>query len=223
MFKKIKHVEYSKKEEILNVLSHLAGAFLAGLVLYICVKRSLNMGGLNRIISALIYGLTMLALYLTSAVYHGLPAGPYRQVARVVDYSMVFLLIAATATPIALVGLYDKARGYAIFIFVFAWFCALAGIIMSVFFFEKTRLWRMILYVGQGIIMFGVSVDLLGLLNKNSFLLFLFGGAVFVAGMIFLRLGVKREYMHAVFHVFALAGSAIHFYAMLKYVFVLKA
>lgn len=221
MFKKIKHVEYSKEEELLNVISHLAAAILAGLVLYICVKRSLHMGGLNSLLSAIIYGLTMIALYLTSAVYHGLPAGPYRQLARMVDYSMVFLLIAATATPIALVGLYNRARGHAIFIFAFAWGCAFLGIIMSVFFFEKTRVWRMVLYVGQGIIMFAVSFPLIGQINKKAFLLFLLGAFVFVFGMIFLRLGVKYKYMHTVFHLFVLAGSAVHFYTMLKYIFVL--
>ena len=69
--------------------------------------------------------------------------------------------------------------------------------------------------------MFAVSYPLIDLIDKNSFLSFLLGGAVFLIGMIFLRLGVKHRYMHTVFHLFVLAGCAIHFYAMLKYVFVL--
>ncbi|NLP47876.1 MAG: hypothetical protein GX345_02915 [Clostridiales bacterium] len=221
MTRAISHVQYSKSEELLNTLTHAAGAFLAAGVLWLALGRSLLMGGLAAPLSALIYGLSMLLLFITSAVYHGLPAGPARQKARVLDYSMVFVLIAATATPIALVGLYDRARGRALFIFIFAWACALTGLAMSLFFFEKTRILRMVLYVGQGIIMFAVSYPLIDLIDKNSFLSFLLGGAVFLIGMIFLRLGVKHRYMHTVFHLFVLAGCAIHFYAMLKYVFVL--
>ncbi len=216
----IKLVTYSQNEDKLNCVTHLAGVFLAAAVLVVCLNASLESGAANKIISALVYGISMLVLYGASAVYHGLPAGNLKKIARVIDYSMISILIAGTATPCALIGLYEKDRGHALFVFFFAWGCAVLGILMSVLFFEKTKTLRIILYVGEGIVMFASVYPITGMINKRALGLLIVGGLVYAAGMIFLRLGRKREYAHTVFHLFVLAGSLTHFYVMVKYIFV---
>lgn len=211
---------YSKKEDKLNCITHGAGVILAAVVLVVCLKKSLEFGAPNKILSALIYGVTMMTLYAASALYHGLPTGKLRKIARVIDYSMIYILIAGTATPCALVGLYDIHRGHALFVFYFAWACAAIGILMSVLFFEKTKVLRMVLYIGEGVVMFASVFPIKGAINKNALGLLILGGLIYTAGTIFLRLGKKKEYAHTIFHLFVLAGSGMHFYVMVKYIFV---
>jgi hemolysin III len=212
--------DYSKREDKLNCMTHAAGVLLAAAVLAVCLGRSLDSGEANKIVSALIYGISMIVLYGASALYHGLPPGKLRKIARVIDYSMIYILIAGTATPSALIGLYEKSRAHALFVFYFAWGCAVLGIAMSVLFFEKTKVLRIILYIGEGVVMFASVYPIVGLINKRALGLLIVGGLIYVAGMIFLRLGRKREYAHTVFHLFVLAGSLTHFYVMAQYIFV---
>lgn len=215
----IELVAYSKKEDKLNWLTHAAGVVLAVAVLAICLIKSLESGAANKIASALIYGITMITLYAASAFYHGLPAGNLRKIARVIDYSMIYLLIAGTATPCALVGLYHIDRGHALFVFYFAWACAVVGILMSALVFEKTKVLRMVLYIGEGVVMFASIYPIKGTIDKRALGLLILGGLIYVAGTIFLRLGKKKEYAHTIFHLFVLAGSVVHFYVMVKYIF----
>jgi len=216
----IKLVTYSKNEDKLNCITHAAGVVLAAAVLAVCLANAVHAGGANKIISALVYGISMVILYGASAVYHGLPAGNLKKIARVIDYSMIYILIAGTATPCALIGLYEKDRGHALFVFYFAWGCAALGIAMSVLFFEKTKKLRIMLYIGEGVVMFASVYPIVDLIDKRALGLLMIGGLVYTTGMLFLRLGKKREYAHTVFHLFVLAGSLLHFYVMVKYIFV---
>lgn len=216
----IKLVVYSKKEDRLNCITHGAGVLLAAAVLVICLKKSLESGAANKIASALIYGGAMVILYAASAFYHGLPAGKLRKIARVIDYSMIYILIAGTATPCALVGIYDVDRGHALFVFYFAWVCAAIGILMSVLLFEKTKVLRMVLYIGAGVVMFASIYPIAGAIDKKALGLLILGGLIYTAGTLFLRLGMRKEYAHTIFHLFVLAGSVTHFYVMVKYIFV---
>lgn len=216
----IKLVTYSKNEDKLNCITHAAGVLLACAVLAVCLQRALDQGTVNSIVSALVYGISMMVLYAASALYHGLPAGNLKKVARVIDYSMIYILIAGTATPCALIGLYEKDRAHALFVFFFAWGCAALGIMMSVLFFEKTKAFRIMLYIGEGVVMFASVYPIVGLIDKHALGLLIVGGLVYTAGMIFLRLGRKKEYAHTVFHLFVLAGSLVHFYVMVQYIFV---
>ena len=135
---KVNLVTYSKKEDKLNCITHAAGVVLAAAVLAICLAKSVKTGEANKIISAVVYGVSMMVLYGASAFYHGLPVGNLKKIARVLDYSMIFILIAGTATPCAMIGLYEKSPAHGWFVLYFAWGCAVVGILSSVFFFEKT-------------------------------------------------------------------------------------
>ena len=209
--KNIKLVDYTKNEDRLNCITHAAGVLLSLAVLVICLKKSLESGATNKIVSAWIYGGPMTLLYAASAFYHGLPVGKMRKIARVIDYSVIYILIAGTATPCALIGLYDKDRGHALFVFYFAWTCAAIGIVMSVAFFEKTRVLRMVLYIGEGVVMFASIYPIKGAIDKRPLGLLILGGLIYVAGTLFLRLGRTKEYAHTVFHLFVLMGSVTHF------------
>lgn len=212
-------VKYSKKEDRLNCLTHAAGAAAAAVVLAVCLASSVAAGDRYKIFSAAVYGASMIVLYTASAVYHGLPEGPAKKRARMVDYSMIFVLIAGTATPCALIGLYGKSPSLCRFVFLTAWGCAVVGIASTVLFFQKTRVLRIVMYIAEGVVMFSSVFPILDEIDKSALGILLLGGLVYILGMLFLRWGQKRQYAHNVFHIFVLAGSAIHFYAINEYMF----
>jgi len=216
---KIPLVAYTRREEKLNTFTHAAGALLALGALAACLADVSVPGRPRDWVSALIYGLSLLTLFLASALYHGLPGGRWKKIARVVDYSMIFLLIAGTATPCALVGLVDRAPGTAWFVLAVAWSCAAAGILSTVFFFEKTKALRIVLYLGEGVVMFASVFPVIDRIDRTALGLLIAGGLIEAAGMIFLRLGKRMEFAHTVFHLFVLAGCAVHFYVMIQYLF----
>ncbi len=220
MFLNIPLVHYSEEEEKVNVITHAAGIVLSFVVLVLCLKRALDSGKMNVVVSAIVYGGSMILMYGASAFYHGLSPGKLKRFARLIDYCAVFILIAGTATPCALAGVYGKNRGIALFIFFFAWACAIIGIVMSAVAFEKTKAARLILYIGEGLIMFASVLPIKGSIIPRALHLLFFGSLIYVAGMFFLWLGKTKKYAHGVFHIVVIMGSLVHFYVMLKYIFV---
>lgn len=212
-------VTYTGREEKLNTLTHATGALLALGALTACLADASMPGRPRDWVSAAVYGFSLLTLFSASALYHGLPGGRWKKIARVVDYSMIFLLIAGTATPCALLGLADRAPKTAWFVLSVAWGCAAAGILSTVFFFEKTKALRIILYLGEGVVMFASVFPILDRIDLKALLLLILGGLIQASGLIFLRLGITVEFAHAVFHLIVIAGCAVHFYVMLRYLF----
>ncbi len=215
---KIELVTYSKKEDRLNCLTHAAGVLMAATVLAVCLARAIKYGATNKTISAAVYGMSMIVLYGASAFYHGLTAGNLKKIARVIDYSMIFILIAGTATPCALISLYEINPLHCWFVFYVAWGCAFIGILSTVFFFTKTKVFRMVLYIGEGVVMLASVYPIVSMINMRALGILILGGLIYVAGMIFLRIGKTKAYAHTVFHLFVLAGSTAHFYVMVKYI-----
>ena len=134
--KEVKLIEYSKRVDFFNCITHAAGAIAAVAALVLMVIKA---QGARHTVSAVIYGLSMIAVYSVSAVYHGLKNGEAKRIARLVDHSTVPFLIAGTATPCALITLYDISRPHSILVLVLAWFCAVFGLISKIFYFEKLK------------------------------------------------------------------------------------
>lgn len=212
-------VVYTAREEKLNTLTHAAGALLALGALAACLADASAPGRPRDWASALVYGLSLVTMFGASALYHGLPGGRWKKITRVIDYSMIFLLIAGTATPCALIGLYDRSHGTAWFVLAVAWGCAATGILSTVFFFEKTKALRIVLYLGEGVVMFSSVFPILDLIDLRALLLLIAGGLIQVFGLIFLRLGKTVEFAHMVFHLVVIAGCSVHFYVMISYLF----
>lgn len=208
-------IEYSKTVDRWNCLTHALGAAFSviGLVL-LAVKAE----GLRKELSAVIYGVALVTVYSVSAVYHGLGNSEPKRIARLVDHSAVPILIAGTATPCALITLYEISVLHGVLIMVLAWSCTLFGIFSKIFFFEKLKAVTMAVYIISGLIMLGSAVPLLDRINSDAFNLLLYGNVFYVLGAILCGMGRKREWLHVAFHVFALAGSATHFFAIYNYV-----
>lgn len=215
--KDVKLIEYSKSVDMGNCITHAIGAVLSAAAV---IAMLISASGARCIVSAVIYGISLLAVYTASAVYHGLKNGEAKRIARLLDHSAIPLLIAGTTTPCALVALYDISAFHGIAVLCAAWFCALFGLISKIFFFEKLKSVTMAVYIICCAAMLLSAVPVMGEMEKGSFELIAAGCISYVIGAVFCYFGIKREKLHVVFHLFVLLGSAIHFYAI--YTFIIR-
>lgn len=210
-------IEYSKKVDFLNSLTHAAGAVLSVAAMIAMVIKAQD---LRHMLSAVIYGVSLVAVFAVSAVYHGLKNGEKKRIARLVDHSTVPVLIAGTATPCALITLYNISSAHSLLVLFLGWFCTLFGIISKIFFFKKARKVTVAVYMVSCIAMLASVVPIVGQINSDAFGGIILGNAFYLIGALFCGLGIKKETMHVVFHVFVLAAAAIHFYVIYVYMFI---
>lgn len=213
--KNIGLIEYSRKVDTGNCITHAIGAVLSvPALILLCMKAD----GFRETVSAIIFGLSLMAVYTVSAVYHGLRDEKKKEKARLVDHSTVPMLIAGTATPCALITLYNISIIHSILIFVLAWGCTLFGLFAKLFFFEKTRKATVAVYIICCLIMICSGIPVLGKINGDAFGGLVLGNAFYLTGAAFCGIGRKKPVFHIVFHIFALIASAVHFYVIYMFV-----
>jgi hemolysin III len=205
---------YSPAEELANSITHGIGAVLAIGALVVLTAFATLFGNAWHIVSCIIFGVTLIMLYTASTLYHSIQLPEAKVVLRVLDRAAIFLLIAGTYTPFVLVDIRGP-WGWAIFTVV--WTIALLGVIFQASLLRRWPVASVGLYVGMGCIIVVVIKPLLAALTAAGVILLVTGGAVYILGLIFY--GWHRlPYHHAVWHLFVLAGSTLHFFAILLYV-----
>lgn len=207
----VKSYHYSLAEDITNSVTHGVGAALsiAGLTLLV-VLASLK-GDPWRIVSLSIYGSTLVALYLTSTLYHGIQAPRAKAVFRRLDHVAIFLLIAGTYTPFTLVMIRGGA-GW--FLFAAVWTLAVIGVLLKAFFmgrFEKTSI---ALYLTMGWIALLTIKPAIAAIPLGGMIGMLIGGLFYSLGVVFYA-WERLPFNHSIWHMFVLAGSASHFFTIL--------
>ncbi len=214
--KEIKLIEYSKSVDIGNCITHALGA-----VLSVCaaILFLLSSDDMRHMISAVLYGFSLIAVYSVSAIYHGLRIGEAKRIARLIDHSAVPILIAGTATPCALITLYEISPAHSLTVLILAWFCALFGTVSKLFFFEKLKAVTIAVYIISCAAMLLSVIPIIGEINSVAFGGILIGCVFYLIGAIFCRLGMKKEVCHVIFHIFVLFGSTAHFYVIYSYMF----
>ncbi len=214
--------DYTKGEEIFNMVSHIVGGAFAVAALVLCVIMAAMRGNHWGVVSGAVYGGTMIVLYTMSSIYHGLRPVMAKKVFQVIDHCSVFLLIAGTYTPITLVALRPVHPAAAWTIFGIVWGCAAIGIVFNAIDLAGFKVFSMICYLGMGwCIIFAFRMTAEALTLPGTVLLFA-GGICYTLGAILYGLGKKRRYMHSIFHLFVLAGSILHFFMILLYVLPLR-
>lgn len=210
---------YSNGEEIFNVISHIIGVGLSLITIVFCIIASVKDGNTLSLVSGIIFGGSMLLLYLMSSIYHGLnPEKAARRVFRIIDHCSIFILIAGTYTPISLCVLTRHSFTEGIIYFVLIWAMAIIGIVLNSIDLKKFRIISLICYLVMGwciIVRANVVIDILGI---KPFLLLLSGGIAYSIGALFYVLGKKHKWMHSIFHVLCVIGSLLHFLFVFLYV-----
>ena len=205
---------YSFGEEIANSVTHGIGALLAVAGLIVLISAAVVHGNTWHIVSSSIFGSSMILLYLASTLYHSIPAPRAKKVLRLFDHIAIYLLIAGTYTPFLLVNLRGP-WGWSLFALV--WGIALTGIILKVTPLGHKRGLSLTLYLALGWIILIAIKPLLSALEPVGMRLLVAGGLAYTGGVIFY--GWQRlPYNHAIWHLFVLAGSCLHFFAVLFYV-----
>ncbi|MFQ5549634.1 MAG: hemolysin III family protein [Gemmatimonadales bacterium] len=203
----------SPGEEIANSVSHGVGLLAALVAAPILIVAAVRRGGAAGIVGASVFAFTIGLLYLTSVLYHALPANRAKRVFQVLDHGAIFLLIAGTYTPFTL-GVLRGAWGWTLFGLV--WSVALAGVLLKSISGIRYPKFSLGLYLAMGWLIL-IAVKPLWVLMPAAGLLWLVaGGIAYTVGVVFFA-AVRVRYSHFVWHLFVLAGTACHFVAVLRY------
>ena len=210
--------DYTRGEEIFNMVSHAVGAAFGIFALVTCVIAAVKQHNIWSIVSGIIYGVSLLMLYTVSSVYHGLPKNTGKKVMQVIDHCVIYLLICGTYTPIVLCALraYSPALGWALFGVV--WSVAALGAVFTAIDLKKYAVLSMVCYIGIGWCVIFAVKPLLEVLPWAAFMWLLAGGIAYTIGAVLYGMGSRLRYMHSVFHLFVLAGSVMHYIAIIKYI-----
>ncbi len=202
-----------QRKEIFNSVSHIVGGALAlsGMVVLIVLAALRGEGW--RVVGVTIYGVTLVFLYATSSLYHGLE-GRARRVFRRLDHIAIYLLIAGTYTPFTL-GPLRGAWGWSLFGVL--WGLAVVGIVQE-FIPQRTRRLSMILYVVMGWLIVIAIEPLMRHLAVSGLEWLVAGGLFYTVGILFFVFDEKWRYGHEIWHMFVLAGSVTQYGAVLFYV-----
>lgn len=201
----IEPTSYTMKEEFWNALTHGIGAFLTVPATLLLVHKALTTGTNTELISYIIFGISMFCLYIASTLYHALPT--HKVLLKKLDHSSIFLLIAGTYTPIALIAVGGKLG---LSIFIIEWVLAFIGIILKQFFVYRFKKISLLVYIGMGWLIIFAYKPLVAYISFNGFMILLLGGIFYTAGTYFYK-NKKIKYNHAIWHVFVMAGSAAMF------------
>lgn len=211
----IKQTTYSFGEEIANSITHGIGALLSIAALTMLVILAVTQDDPVRIVSAAIYGSSLILLFLFSTLYHSLPGSRIKKIFQLLDHCAIYLLIAGTYTPVLLISL-RGAWGYSLMVAI--WSLALFGVFFKVFFgeerFPKISLFT---YISMGWLIIIASTEMFANVAPGGLVLLAVGGVVYTAGVAF-YVWESLPYNHAVWHLFVLGGSVCHFFAVYKYV-----
>jgi hemolysin III len=202
---------YSRGEEWANRLTHGAGALLALVGLVALTRNAAVHGTARQLVACSVFGGALVLLYTSSTLYHTIPHARARSLLRVLDHSAIFLLIAGTYTPFTLVSL-RGAWGWSLFGVV--WALAALGIALRLLLRRRPTGLFVGLYLAMGWCVVLAARPLVAALPPAGLALLAAGGLAYSVGVVF-YLWQRLPYNHAIWHGFVLAGSALHFFAVL--------
>ena len=209
---------YTIGEERFNMITHIVGGGLGLVALLFCVIIAAYHHNVMGIVSGMIYGFTVILLFTTSSIYHGLGIGMPKKIFRILDHCTIYLLIAGTYTPILLSEFRRIHTVDAWIMFGILWGLAIIGITLTAIDRKKFRYFSLICYLGMGWIAIFRIQQLVYVYTAPFFILILIGGVLYTVGVIFYAVGKKKKYMHSVFHLFVNAASILHSVAIATFV-----
>ena len=209
--------DYTRGEEITNMVTHLAGAVFAVAAIPLLVVTAAMHHNPWAIVSGAIYGAALLIMFTVSSIYHGLRVGQATRVMRVIDHCDIYFLIAGTYTPILLVGIRPLNPAMAWTIFGVEWALAAIAVVLNAIDLKRFEKISMVCYIGMGWCVISVLKVTIEALTMSGFMLLLAGGIAFTVGAVLYGIGKKVRYIHSVFHVFVLIGCVLQFLSILLY------
>ncbi len=202
------------REEIASAATHAFGALAALAGGMVMITLAALHGDGWQLAAAIVFSMSMLLLYLASALYHAIQAPQAKSALKVLDHCAIYLLIAGTYTPFTLVGLRGDVGRW---LFIAIWSLALCGIVFKLFFTGRFKLVSTLVYVAMGWLVLIAIRPVMHALDDWTFGWLLAGGVAYTLGTVFYHRPALR-YSHAVWHLFVVAGSVCHYIAVLAQV-----
>ena len=204
-------------EEVANAVTHGVGAVLSIACLIVAVVFATLRGDTWSIVSVCVYGACMFLLYMSSTLYHALTPPRAKAVFNVFDHAAIYLLIAGSYTPFCLVWIRPEYPGWGWGIFGVVWAIAVLGIIFQCLFINRYQSLSTLSYLAMGWVVLIAVYPLWKAMGTAAVLWIAAGGIAYSLGVIFYAM--KRvKYMHAIWHIFVLAGTLIHYGVVLYYI-----
>ncbi|MBQ3284898.1 MAG: hemolysin III family protein [Ruminococcus sp.] len=210
--------DYTRGEEITNMITHIIGAAFAIAAIPLLIVTAAMHHNPWAVVSGAIYGATLLIMFTVSSVYHGLPVGNAKRVMRVIDHCDIYFLIAGTYTPILLAAIRPLNPALAWSIFGVEWALTAIAVTLNAIDLKRFEKVSMVCYIGMGWCVIAVLKLTIEAMTLPGFMLLLAGGIAYTVGAVLYGIGKKKRYFHSVFHVFVIIGSLLQFFAILFYV-----
>ena len=209
--------DYSRGEEIMNMVTHIVGGAVGIVALTLCVIFAALRDNIYGIVTSAIYGATMVTMFTISSVYHGLKPNLGKKVMQVIDHCTIYFLIAGTYTVIVLSAIRPVYPKLGWGLFSFEWAMVAIATTLTAIDLKKYEVFSMICYIGMGWAVIPFWRQTLEVLTGPGFLLLLSGGIAYTVGAVLYGLGSKHKWMHSVFHIFVVIGALLQYFAVLLY------
>jgi hemolysin III len=210
--------DYTNGEELMNMISHIVGGGLGVVALVLCVTFSAIRHNPWGVVGSAIYGASLILLYTSSSVYHGLRPGMGKKVVQVIDHCTIYFLIGGTYTPILLCSIRPVSPAWAWVLFGIVWGLAAMATTFTAIDLKKYSVLSMICYIGMGWSVVIAARTAIEAMTVPGSLWCLAGGILYTVGAVLYGLGKKRRYMHSIFHLFVVGGSIAQFICIFFYV-----
>lgn len=207
--------KYTLGEELISAISHGIGVLLSIAALVLCVVFSAMHHNTLGVVSSVIYGSSLIILYLMSCLYHSFKPNKAKRVFRVFDHCSVFLLIAGSYTPFLLLVI-GGLKGIVMLSII--WLATIIGIIGNSINLQKFSKIAFPLYLIMGWMIIFSLKTLITNLDRTGVILLFIGGIIYTIGAVIYLIGSKVKYMHSIWHFFVLGGSIFQFFSILLYV-----
>jgi hemolysin III len=204
---------YTRREEVANAVTHGIGALLSIAALVLLIVFSSQKGTVWHVVSFTVYGTAMLLLYVSSTLVHSFPEGKMKDLFEFFDHAAIYLYIAGSYTPLLFTQLRNPL-GWTLFGLV--WGIALAGVVFKAFYVKRFLYTSTVFYILMGWLIVFAWHPLAASFPQGGLTLLIAGGLLYTIGTVF-YVWRSFPYHHAVWHVFVLAGSVTHFFAILVY------
>ncbi len=201
---------YSKTEEILNSVSHGLGIPMGIIFCVLFLIRPITGSGIT---GSLIFVFSVIVLYTCSMLYHSLKAGTAKKVMRLLDHSVIFIMITGTILALNVICVFPHDKAFSLSTACISIILSIVGIVLTLIDQEKYKKVQLILYVIVGASSLSIIYPLIKYNAEPwlSIMLLAVGAVVYLIGMALYIVGKKKKYFHSVFHVFVLVGTILHF------------
>ena len=208
--------DYTKGEEIFNMVTHIVGGALGVATLVFCILIPAWSGEVSGILCGIMFGVSMTVLYTMSSIYHGLRRNLAKKVFQIMDHCSIYWLIAGTYTPILVCSVAKSYPFEAWGTFALVWGLAIIATTLTAIDIKKYRAFSMTCYVLMGWAIIFTMPQTYMSLGHSGFMLVLLGGLFYTSGIYFFA--IKKRYFHSVFHIFVVLGSVCHSLAVMFFV-----